>query len=172
VYYESQEKQRLLVHDCFNENRERDCFRCPANYARKGICCFGDPDQHDIDTEDCRKCVFVDDCAAEVRSTKREEARTIEREAQRQNRWEDAPRTTYRTVPINRPSGFRPVEKSNLVQIGVRRPSVITPATSKKDLEIPQGETLFQRFVKDTVWGMGQGFFETAAEFFRTRRLP
>lgn len=173
-----QYEQRKLIHDCFNGNIERNCSKCPAHHTRQGgLCCFGDPDQYDGDSEDCQKCDFEEACTQEV----------IEHEAEAQYAaknygWRPPTRTSTSYSRFGAPA------KERLVQIGglrrgqeqeqskeevKRRPSVITPPRKMPEAEIERGhESLWIRFWKDSVWGMGQGFFEMAAEFFRTHRLP
>lgn len=166
--YTSREEQSQIIHDCFNGNRDRECHTCPARYTRGGICCFGDPEQHDPSTDDCQQCTHLDDCATEVQDKIRARNARIEKEAREQSFGYRPYRATTpppirRTVPLR----TAPPPREQFVQIN-RRPTVTTPPTVQ---ELQPEETLFQRFLKDTIWGMGQGFFETAAEFFRTHRL-
>lgn len=176
MYYASPEVQEHITHDCFNQNTERNCSKCPAHFSRRGICCFGNPEEHDPETNDCQECVYFHECAEEVKDYKRAERIRQEREADRQSSW--ASSVHRNTIPIRRPLSAQPrpvlpSRQGDVVQIGgLRRGTVITPVPPSKALAIKEGETMFQRFAKDTIWGMGQGFFETAAEFFRTHRLP
>lgn len=172
--FATSEEQRQIIHDCFNGNQERDCDQCPAHSSRvNGKCCFGNPDEYDDESEDCQQCPHEDDCSGTVaEQLAEEEEAEIERQATLQNRFR------YRNArPVARPTKQVP-KRENLVQIGAlrdraeRRRSLITRQAENKiqrrdtDREEPQ----LERFVKDSVWGAGQGFFEMAAEFFRTHR--
>lgn len=178
--YATSEEQKQIIHDCFNGNQERDCENCAAHHSRaNGKCCFGDEEEYDPDDEDCQRCPFEDDCSLSVAETiAKREHREIEKQAIYQGH------QNRRIYPNNKPTyqsnrprvatvaRTQPAER--LVQIGGirRRPTVITPSNQLVQDDRMPGETLFQRFLKDSVWGAGQGFFEMAADFFRTHRLP
>lgn len=167
----TQAMQEQICFDCFNRNVDKDCGVCSAHYSRGGICCFGDPDEYDEDTEDCQKCDFQDECAEAVAEAVAEaEEREIEREAIRQS-YKPRPQPT-----------IRPRER--LVQIGGLRPSVssstrpsINPrptpisVNSVKSTTTPatcgDEENMLSRFFKESVRGGLIGAFDMAAEFLR-----
>ena len=166
--------QKKIVHDCFNENVERDCPNCPAHHTSDGICCFGDPEEHDQDDDDCLSCTFLDECAeACVEFEAEEEERRIEREAIRQSY---TPSSRYRTT------ARIPKKKPGLVQIGGLKTKREVPTINKASrfverepvavAEVMEGEPLFQRFLKESARGGLIGAFEMAANFLRTYKIP
>lgn len=161
--YATSYEQKQITHDCFNGNREQDCSICPAHHSRvNGICCFGDDDKYDCDDEDCQKCPFEDDCSLKVAEIVAEkEQKEIEKQAIYQGYQRKRTYSAYKA----------PSAPARPVQIGgnTQRPRIINHNVVA---ELSESETLFQRFLKDSIWGAGLGFFEMAAQFFRTFRLP
>lgn len=175
--YATTEEQRKLIHDCFNGNTDRDCENCPAHHTNmNGKCCFGDEEEYDDEDENCQKCPHQDDCALSVAEqvAAREEAE-IEKEAVYQSY---APkrtypiRTKYRTT-VKPQARTMPVVKKrpDLVQIGGLRQGPPVRLSGDQEDFLPH-DTYFGRFMKESARGGLIGFFEMAAEFFRTHRLP
>jgi len=175
------EAQKETVHNCFNGLIEKDCENCHAHPSEGGICCYSDPEQYNASDSECRNCVFHDDCESEVV----DQLTSDEAYTSNYNRYNyERPRVTTkprRNVIIKRgtsrastartrDSVIRSPTNERLVQIGGRRPKFARGVQEPEVL--PPEEDLFQRFLKDFVWGGMQGAFEMGADFFRNHRLP
>ena len=134
---------------CFGGHIDRDCDSCPAHPVNGGTCCFADPNKFDVDDRECRVCIHGNNCCEMC--DPQEEARP--------------PVYTVRprgAAPTRQPAGHVAVRTAATpYNMNVRAPV-------GKDSERESGRT---RFMKDTVWGAGEGFFKQAYEFFRTHRL-
>lgn len=188
-------RRRLDV--CFNQPVDRDCEGCLAHGDYDGPCCFSKRFEAD-DSEDCQECRHFYDCGEEsgyefddegvdirigpkgdripplgppIRTSiwdrlRDGRARPVSPAALAPSKFTVQPRTKTGAIPANAPRA---------------RTTTITPNVQKEryismDDRIPIGdenpdETAAGRFVKDSVWGGGEGFFRAAYDFFRTRRL-
>jgi hypothetical protein len=177
----SEYKQRGIIHDCFNGNTDRNCSKCPAHHSKGGICCFSDIEQFDEGDEDCQRCDFQDDCRQEVINEEAESQHA-------QQTWGVGWRPPQKTVQSRfAPSSSQP-SRPRLVQIGgirtpttsttttstrteeLKRPTVITPPSMTQQPISKEVDSMFVLFLKQCVWGAGQGFCEMAAHFFRTHK--
>ena len=172
-----QAKQRQIIHECFNGKRERECDECQAHHTEEsGLCCFGDPDEHDSEDESCSQCVFLDDCAeATVEFVEMQEQDEIEHQATQQS-YTQHYRPSYRTrVPVKKPRIVaRPKKKNRLVQIGrTRRPiQTASPAQLTVNEDGSFVEPIFHRFLKESARGGLIGAFRMAAEFLEMHPFP
>ena len=162
----SVEAQEEIVLDCFSGRTSRYCGRCPAYYTTGGICCFGDIRKFDDDDNECTNCTFYEECRQEIIDRESSGGRRRDRPEVRR-RLEIVPsKTMSPSSQYHAASSDKSVKpRDNLIQIGPNK-SVPTKIGTSPD------ETLFQRFIKDFVWGAMQGAFEMGVHFFRNHRLP
>lgn len=154
--------QNRICHDCFNQNTDRDCDDCPAHYSQDGICCFGDPDKHDIDTEDCQVCIFRDDCADEV---VRENEKRIHA-ARQKNYWKKT-----KVTPPKKPRK----STSAYVSLGGlkhKTSEIVSPDTDDfVSADCEETEHMFPRFMKESSRGGLIGMFDMASHFLRNNKF-
>ena len=163
-----------IILQCFNHKRPRVCSTCPAHPDHGGQCCFGDPGKFQPMEKECKRCTFNYEC----------EQNCIDAEAEYQ----------YSQSSNQAPSRFRKrrgvATGGDLVELrrkrlgreedGYGRP-LLTDADAhvkkalvveKEERKESEAETMFQRFMKDVIWGAMQGAFEMALAFLRHHRLP
>ena len=175
TYTISSAKHDEIVRDCFNQKRPRVCGTCPAHPDNGGQCCFGDPSKLDSTDPECSECVFNYECEQEVIDA--------EAEAQYQYKTQTAP-SRFRKSRLRVLNNESQVPTRHRVgRKGVRRERpLLTNADDQVQRGVPQKvvdareeteeETMFQRFIKDVLWGALQGAFEMALSFLRHHRLP
>jgi hypothetical protein len=191
---------RRRLDACFNLQIDRDCENCLAHGDYDGPCCFGKKFD-EYDEEDCAKCPHHDDCAEECGYELFDPDDTVRIGPKgdrvqplgppiKPSIW-DRLRTgsgNLPATPVVTPSKFTLQARTGAVPPNAPRTSTALttqPQTTIKEGEyryipmdnrVPIGdgnpdESAGSRFVKDSVWGGGEGFFRSAYEFFRTHRL-
>lgn len=158
--------EEVLIGQCLNGERERDCELCPAHSSRRGSCCFGI--RHEYGDPDCHACVLEDECQELV-----EERVAINRSPRA-----TVPRIIYpgrpaakttRTVAPGTPARSRVVTVQDCgPQLG--EPLLVQQPIHPEPLKLNPNHGLFKRFLVVSSWGAGEGFFEMALNFFRKRR--
>jgi hypothetical protein len=164
--------EEVLIGQCLNGERDRDCEYCPAHSSRRGGCCFGL--RHEYEDPDCTACVLESECEALAHAgTKHDVRRTT-----------PAPRIIYpgrstakapvRTI-VAPGTQTRHVQQGRVVvmqdygpQPG--EPLLVQQPVQPEPLKLNPNDGLFRRFLKVSSWGAGEGFFEMGLNFFRKRR--
>ena len=163
--------EEVLIGQCLNGDRNRDCEYCPAHSSRHGACCFGL--RHEYGDPDCRICVLDSDCASLTHGTARSETHAI-----------SAPRIIYpgrspAKIPVR-----TVVAPGTAIRQGMQNrvmvmqdygpqpgePLLIQQPIQPEPLKLNPKDGLFKRFFQVTSWGAGEGFCEMALNFFRKRR--
>lgn len=157
--------EEVLISQCLNGERDRECGLCPAHASRRGSCCFGI--RHEYGDHDCTACTLEDECAPLTHGT----GRAI-----------SAPRIIYpgRSVakgPVRTavaPGTRQPMPNRVAVMSDYGpqpgEPLLIQQPVQPEPLKLNPKDGLFRRFLKVSSWGAGEGFFEMALNFFRKRR--
>ena len=163
--------EEVLIGQCLNGERDRDCDYCPAHSSRRGSCCFGL--RHEYGDPDCQACVLEKNCAPLVHSITSNDVRMTSAPriiypgrslAKVPVRTTVAPGTQTRQITQNRIAvmqdfGPQPGE-----------PLLIQQPIQPEPLKLNPKDGLFRRFLKVSSWGAGEGFFEMGLNFFRRRR--
>jgi hypothetical protein len=160
--------EEVLIGQCLNGERERDCDYCPAHSARRGNCCFGL--RHEHGDPDCLACVLEKDCDPLTHRVAKSDVRPTPRiiypgraPAKTPVRVAVAPGTMVQSgqsrLPVMQDYGPQPGQ-----------PLLIQQPIHPEPLQLNPNDGLFKRFLKVSSWGAGEGFFEMGLNFFRRRR--
>lgn len=163
-----------IILQCFNQKRPRICSDCPAHPDHGGQCCFGDPGKFQPHLRECRECSFNYECEQETIDTEAEYQYDHQPHEQVHSRFSKRGGVTTKSELIqlrrrrlDKENGRRPL-LTDADEHVKKTPTVDTV----EEREESEAETMFQRFVKDVVWGALQGAFEMALAFLRHHRLP
>ena len=166
--YVSDEEQTEIISACLNGEKERDCNWCPANHTKPGgRCCFGL--RHEDNDPTCDDCIHTRPCASVTHGHQQREhgrqriihpRRRVANPA-RPSRTQ-ARRVSGNSLPIVHDGYGAPQQGDPLL--------VPHQAAEPQPLQLNPEDNLFQRFVKVSMWGAGEGFLEMALNFFRLRR--
>lgn len=188
-------EQSRMLDACFQGQIDRDCENCVAHGDHGGRCCFGKK-YDEYDEDDCQKCRHHDDCAEEcgyVLEDDEEEDEEIRIGPKgdrlgppiRPSIW-DRLSESRKASPARITVKPRNTPQPSALARYINRPrpsaGAGTTVVAKEpdwipmDDRIPIGEedpnpTAAKRFLKDTVWGGGEGFFRAGLDFFRNHRL-
>lgn len=139
---------------CFNGDEDRHCGMCEAHWSRGGPCCFGD--KFDPDDEECGECIHQVDCQEETEKKYMEDNVGIKINRTR-------PYSANRPYQNTYQSPYRPTYQQNSWQ-QPPRPVAVEPE------EYAEGESPFDRFLKDAIWEGVTGFFSGALGFFHAHK--
>jgi hypothetical protein len=163
--------EEVLIGQCLNGERDRDCEYCPAHSSRRGGCCFGL--RHEYGDPDCLACVLENECEALAHGVAKRDMR--------------AAYSTPRIIHPSRPAAKAPIRtfvapgtqpRQGAQRVAVMQdygpqpgePLLIQQPIQPEPLQLNPTTSLFKRFLVVGSWGAGEGFFEMALNFFRKRR--
>jgi hypothetical protein len=186
-------KQR--IDSCFEGLIDRDCEDCLGHGDYGGPCCYGKKFD-DCDDEECGPCRHHDDCAEDCGYHLEVEEEEDVRVDPKGNRirplgppiktsiWDQLRGARERSAaPATvKPTRFTVRPRTGEIPANAPRPAAARIVREDHHKYIPMDdrapigeedpdETAAKRFVKDSTWGGGEGFFRAAYEFFRTHRL-
>ncbi len=154
--------EELLITQCLNGERERDCDYCPASPHNNGQCCFGI--RHEYGDPDCQACVLSSECAPLSHGVPQSHSRRIVYPQQRTPNPSSGRQVRHSTqarksLPILNDMGPQPGE-----------PLLVQQPVQPKPIQLDPQSSLFKRFFQVGAWGAGEGFLELTLNFMRTRR--
>lgn len=162
MQYVSDEEQSEIISECLGGMMQRDCVHCPAHHSKPyGRCCFGH--KHEWNDNTCDVCIHTHACASVTHGTTR--PRTNSRIIYPNRRPANPPAATR--VQVNRPPASNPIYDYG-PQPG--EPVLVQQPIHPEPLKLNPNDNLFERFLKVSLWGAGEGFLEMALNFFRKRR--
>jgi hypothetical protein len=162
--------EEVLIGQCLNGERDRDCEYCPAHSSRRGGCCFGL--RHEYGDPDCQACVLESECGPLAHGIAKRDVRVT-----------SAPRIIYPAQSsakgtVRSVAPGTPTRQLNQNRVVVMQdygpqpgePLLVQQPIQPEPLKLNPADGLFKRFLKVSSWGAGEGFFEMGLNFFRRRR--
>ena len=152
--------QNIIMKECFEGERERNCMYCPAHYSKRdGQCCFSQ--QFEADDPQCQKCPHTSACEP-----------AFIRLQQQHGYAESAPRRIIVNPPPVRP----PQTRSSLPVYGqspaVRRGEGLIVAQTRPahPYQFTEEDSFWKQMSVNAAWGAVEGALEMLLGFFRQRR--